>query len=163
MMKVRNQRTVWRPHNASQGAAAGIENTDQGSTTVEFAICAVLLFTVLFGIIDFSRALYTYHFLSNSAREATRYAIVRGSACTSWASACPAGGADIQNYVQSLAAPSTGLITPTAITATTTWTPNNEPGSQVSVQVRYVFRFILPFLPSSGITMQSTSQMVIAR
>lgn len=116
---------------------------------------------------DFSRALYAYHFLSNSAREATRYAIVRGSACTEFpptVTDCPATASEIQTYVQqNLAAPSAGLINPNAVTATTTWTPNNAPGSTVQVQLKYAFQFILPFLPSSGITMQSTSQMVIAQ
>jgi Flp pilus assembly protein TadG len=164
MMKALNQRTRWRLHSASRGLEPGIENRERGSTVVEFAICAVLLFTVLFGIMDFSRALYTYHFLSNAAREATRYAIVRGADCNAIVPGCPATNSSITTYVQTnLAASSSGLITPSNITATTTWTPNNSQGSTVKVQLQYVFQFILPFLPSSGITMQSTSQMVISQ
>lgn len=137
---------------------------------VEFAICAVLLFTVLFGIMDFSRALYAYHFLSNSAREATRYAIVRGSACSAPMTGCEPAQSDILTYVQqTLAAPSAGLINPNAINATVTrtacasCTTKYDPGSTVQVQLTYTFQFILPFLPKSGITMQSTSQMVISQ
>jgi Flp pilus assembly protein TadG len=171
MMKALNQRTRWRLHSASRGIEPGIENRERGSTVVEFAICAVLLFTVLFGIMDFSRALYTYHFLSNSAREATRYAIVRGSACNSIVPGCPVTtNLEIQNYVQqTLATPSAGLLNQDGITTTTTWTAcascttKYDPGSTVQVQLTYTFQFILPFLPKSGITMQSTSQMVISQ
>ena len=172
MMKAFNQRRGWRLHRASRGLGARIENRERGTTAVEFAICVVLLLTVVFGIMDFSRALYAYHFLSNSAREATRYAIVRGHACdpSVMGSACPAAASDITSYVQNtLAPPSGGLITPNAITVATTWTKctsctnNNDPGSTVQVKLSYPFNFILPFLPKTGITMSSTSQMVIAQ
>jgi Flp pilus assembly protein TadG len=170
-MKALDQRTGSQLHSASRSPGAGIENRERGSAAVEFALCALLLFTVLFGIMDFSRALYTYHFLANSAREATRYAIVRGSACEPIVSGCPVTtNLEIQNYVQqTLATASAGLLNANAITTTTTWTAcascktAYDPGSTVQVQLTYVFQFILPFLPSSGITMQSTSQVVISQ
>ena len=40
---------------------------------------------------------------------------------------------------------------------------NNSPGCLVQVQVGYPFKFILPFLPSSTTTLQSTSVMIIAQ
>src|ERR1019366_8478508 len=52
-----------------------------GSSLVEYAVVFSLLITMLLGIADFSRALYSFHFVSNAAREATRYAAVRGSTC----------------------------------------------------------------------------------
>ena len=86
--------------------------SEQGSSLVEFALALTILLTLMFGIIDFSRAMYAYHFISNAAREASRYAGVRGStfatACTNAppvAYGCKAGTADIMAYVQSLVAP----------------------------------------------------------
>jgi Flp pilus assembly protein TadG len=166
-MKPFNRRVGWRLHSASRSLKAKILYRERGTTAVEFAICAVLLLTLIFGIMDFSRCLYAYHFLSKSAREATRYAIVRGSACTSWGDGCcpiPLNDQDcVQNYVRSLAAPSAGLIDPNAITVTTAWPTDNKRGSQVQVQLNYTFQFILPFLPSSVYTLHSTSEMVIAQ
>lgn len=52
---------------------------EKGSVLVESAITVAVLFVILFGIIDFGRALYTYHFVANAAREATRWASVNGS------------------------------------------------------------------------------------
>jgi Flp pilus assembly protein TadG len=118
-----------------------------------------IFFMFFFGIMDFSRALYAYHFVGDAAREGTRYAMVRGSTCTSYPTACPASANDIQNYLQNVPA----AITATQLTATTTWTPNNNPGSVVQVQVQYKFKFILPLLPSAAITMTSTSQTVISQ
>jgi Flp pilus assembly protein TadG len=85
---------------------------EQGSTLVEFAMAFTILLTIMLGIMDFSRAMYAYHFLSNAAREATRYASVRGSsfatACTNplpVAYNCKAATTDITAYVQSIVAP----------------------------------------------------------
>jgi Flp pilus assembly protein TadG len=136
------------------------EFSDAGSTVVELALSIILLMTLIFGIAEFSRALYTYHFISNAAREASRYAIVRGASCSSWASACPASAADIQSYVRSITPEG---INPNAVTVTTTWTPNNSPGNLVKVNVQYGFTFDLPFLPLGTMHMASDSQMVISQ
>ena len=154
---------------------------EQGSTLVEFAVVLVVLLTFLFGIMDFARYLYTYHFVCNAAREATRYAIVRGSTSGSTACAsattfgCNATAANVTSYVQSITPRG---ISPSALTVTTTWpgtgpagaatacdttNGNNSPGCLVVVQVSYPFKFILPFLPKSTWGMTSTSQMAISQ
>ncbi|MCG6657308.1 pilus assembly protein [Halomonas campisalis] len=48
----------------------------KGTETVEFAISAVLLFTILFGIIEFSVALYDKATLTNASREGARTGIL---------------------------------------------------------------------------------------
>jgi Flp pilus assembly protein TadG len=134
-----------------------------------------VLLLMMFGVVGFGTALYTYHFVSNTAREATRWASVRGSTCPlnlpSLPDGCPAADSDVNAYVQNL---STGIgLDPTKVTTTTTWVapPNNlaactaqanSPGCVVKVQVQYSFQFLFPLLPS-GFTMQSTSQMVISQ
>ena len=143
----------------------------------------VALLTVLFGIMDFSRFLYTYHFVSEVAREGTRYAVVRGStfgstACASPSTfACNATAANVQSYVQSLAPPgvASGSLTVTttwpgtaptgAATACTTTNGNNSPGCLVQVVVSYPFKFMFPFMPksSSTWTVSSTSVMTISQ
>src|ERR1700689_4808908 len=144
----------------------------RGSALLESAVMISVLLLMMFGVIGFGTALYTYHFVSNTAREATRWASVRGSTCTGGLSGgCPATDTDVNAYVQNL---STGIgLDPTKVTTTTTWVapPNNlaicasqpnPPGCVVKVQVQYSFQFLFPLLPS-GFTMQSTSQMVISQ
>jgi hypothetical protein len=49
---------------------------EKGQATVEFALVILLLMTLLFGIIDFSRLLFAYATMSNGVREGARYGIV---------------------------------------------------------------------------------------
>ena len=56
---------------------------DCGATLVEFALVCSLFLVMLFGVIEFGRALYTYHFVSHAAREAARWAAVNGTSCGS--------------------------------------------------------------------------------
>jgi Flp pilus assembly protein TadG len=125
----------------------------RGVTFTEFAIVALPMLMITFGIMAFGMAVYSYSFVSNAARDAVRYAIVHGDASLS-----PATTADIQQYVRNEAY---GLNS-TGLNVATTWTPDNKPGSVVKVQVTYAFH---PFYPMSHMTLplSSSAQMVISR
>ena len=45
--------------------------SQSGSVLVEYALTIVIFLTLMFGIVDFGRALFTYHYVSEAAREAT--------------------------------------------------------------------------------------------
>jgi Flp pilus assembly protein TadG len=142
---------------------------ERGSSLVEQALILTFLLSMLFAIIDFGRAMYTYHFVSNAAREASRWASVRGITTS-----LP-GGAASPASVRALVKDVTGMgLDPAKITVDTSWVPppNNSPactqniknpGCVVQVSVTYSYKFFFPFLPTSPITMQSTSQMVISQ
>jgi Flp pilus assembly protein TadG len=146
--------------------ARAVPPRERGNVLVEFALVSTATLTLMFGIIDFGRALYTYHLVSNAARSATRYAIVRGSTCT--VTGCPATSDSIQTYARGLAPG----INPSSLAVTTTWSSgtgcndvaNQGPGCLVAVQVSYPFTFsVVPLLPAFTMRMTSTSQMVIAQ
>ena len=147
---------------------------ESGSALVEFAFCSVILLTLTFGIMASCLALYSYHFISHAAREGTRYAIVRGSNCSTngnFTSNCPvATSAAIQTYLRSLALPG---IPSSYLTSTTVWsvdgthwssTPTNynSPGDIVKVTVNYSLPVTIPFVASRTLSMSSTAQMIIA-
>ncbi|HEY2105137.1 MAG TPA: TadE family protein [Candidatus Binataceae bacterium] len=119
---------------------------------VEFAMVLLVTLTLIFGIIQASLALYAYSFVSYAARSAARYAMVRGSH-----SSAPATTSSVQTYVQGLAI----AINTSSLTVTTSWNPNNNPGSTVSVSVSYVFAPLAPLVWSSSLTMASTAQALI--
>lgn len=48
----------------------------RGGETVEFAIVSLLLFTVLFAIIEFGLLMYNQQVITNAGREAARFGIV---------------------------------------------------------------------------------------
>ena len=135
---------------------------ERGQTVVEFALAATALFTLVFGIIDFGRALFTYDIVTNAARIGSRYAIVHGSACS--LASCPATSAAIQSYVQSQVS---GIAT-SQLSVTATWsnasgcTDPNYQGTNciVTVTVSYPFKLILF---NRSWTMSSSSQMVISQ
>ena len=145
--------------------------SEDGAAILETALSAMILVSLVFGIIETSMALYAYHFTAEAAREGTRYAIVRGSSCSGSSSGCPAQASDVQSYVGGLAFPG---INPAAITVMTTWptmgasctpssNPCNNPGNIVVVTVDYRFPLSIPFIPSSTLNMTSTSEMVISQ
>ncbi len=149
---------------------------ETGSTLVEFAISAILLFTLIFGILDGSRALYVDHFVANAAQEGARYAMVRGASWSASCSAtvaynCNASSANIATFVQSIA---TAGVAKANITTTATWPGTNAAGASctsgstkniagcaVKVIVTYPFSFVVPLLPLKTLSLSSTSQVTI--
>jgi Flp pilus assembly protein TadG len=123
-----------------------------GQALVEFSIIAASVLMLIFALINCALAVYQYNFVSFAAREATRYAAVRGST-----SGSPASTTDITNFVD---AEANGLNT-SKLTVSTTWIPDNKPGSAVQIQVTYPFSFAIPFLNLISVNLTSTSQLVI--
>ena len=120
-----------------------------GQLLVETAVAMLAFAMFLFGVMQFGFLLYSYDTICNAAREGARYAMVHGSKSSS-----PATTTTIQNIVQGQAI---GLGT---LTVTTTWTPDNKPGSVVKVQVSYSAPLNVPLLVTT-VSLAATSQMVI--
>lgn len=113
----------------------------------------VTFLVIILGIMDWGRLMLANNFVSYSAREATRYAIVRGSS-----SPHPAQTSDVATFVKNEAV---GLET-SKVTVSTTWSPDNNPGSTVAVTVSYAFVPIAPYMPLN-MSIASTSKMIIAQ
>jgi Flp pilus assembly protein TadG len=148
---------------------------EEGASIAEFAVASTILLAIVFGIYEASSALYAYTYISDAAREATRYAIVRGSACTGFTecSGTPVGAtsAQISSYVKGLGYPG---INSSNLNVNSTWpttgsactpisSPCNNPGNLVKVVVAYQYPLSIPFVPLSTINMSSTSEMVISQ
>lgn len=145
--------------NASRiGRAIRVE---AGANIVEFALASIVLITLVFGVIAICLALYSYNVVAEAAREASRYAMVRGSACNSFAD-CKVTRIQLESYVQSITWP--GLASNSLTVPTVNWPDgNNNPGSRVAVTVNYTLPLAIPFVPSRTLTMASTSQVVISQ
>jgi Flp pilus assembly protein TadG len=137
---------------------------EAGSSIVEFALASTILFALVFGVMAICLALYSYNVVSEAAREATRYAIVRGSSCNSFPD-CKIDSPGLQTYVQGLGFPLININAPSpALTAVASWpNGNNNPQNPVQVTVTYTFPLGIPFMPSRMLTMSSTSQMIISQ
>ena len=166
--------------NASAGShLRGFLRAESGSGLVEFAFVAPMLLVLVFAIVDFGRAFYTYDLVANDARLGARYAMVRGSiGCTTGLSDCPLTSTNLQQHLRNL---STGIDTSQLNVTlghathgdcvTTSTVPNapvypnaDGPGCLVTVTVSYQFNFAaLSGLPFASKTMTSTSQVAISQ
>lgn len=156
---------------------------EDGANLVEMGLSMIVFMPFFFAVIQFSYGLYVYNYVGEAAREATRWAAVRGSTCYRdlGSSFCPSNGssaANIQSYVQGMGFPG---MNKSSITVSTNWysassgTPRtwslcssgiptcNKPGNQVQVAVSYPVPLPIPFWSSLTLTVKSTSQMVIVQ
>ncbi len=106
----------------------------RGVAVVEFAFIAPILMMLTLGILDVGRAMHALNTIEHTAKEAARYASVRGGA-----SARPASRDDIAKFVKH------GAIGLDAerMSVQVSWAPNNSPGSAVVVDIAYDFNSML--------------------
>lgn len=150
---------------------------EQGAALVEMALSVTMFAAVLIGVVYFIFGLYTYTFVANAAREASRYASTRGSQCSSNTPSLPGGcnanRTQIQDRVLGMRYPGLGASN---LTVNTTWLQANTtgatgwtacggqcdaPGNMVQVQVTYAMN--VPLWGRTRIDVGSTSQMVISQ
>ena len=126
----------------------------RGAGAVEFALCVPILLLVVGGIAELGRFIFTGDALANAVREGARAAIVRGSASSS-----PLSASGIQELVKSRAA----SLATQSISVTVTYSPNNDPGSVVTIQARYPLSFVMPpFSALGAITLSRSASLIIA-
>ena len=105
----RDDKTIYRPDvrplarecklRAPDSETTRRARREAGGTLVEFALSATILLTLVFGVMAMCMALYIYHFVSDAAREGARYAMVRGSSCSTYGkftSDCPLSTTAVQ-------------------------------------------------------------------
>jgi Flp pilus assembly protein TadG len=120
----------------------------KGSAMVEYALVLSIFFMVVYGFVQFCLIIFGFDNATYASRIAVRYAIVHGSSAPYTCTAT-----DISNIVSPLlwGAPSGG----TSISAN--WSPNNSPGSTVSIKVTIQYTPKLPFFPSKIFTVGTTA------
>ena len=125
----------------------------RGNAAVEFAFVAPIVLGLTVGTIDVGRLVWSASVLDHMAREATRYASVRGSE-----SAAPVSESDLESYVHNRVIG----MNPNDVVVTVTWSPSNASGSTVAVQLDYQFTFFLSGLVGlDPIQLQGDSVMVV--
>jgi len=121
-----------RPQCASRN---GRENSDRGAAAVEFALCLPLLLLLLFGLIDFGRALNAQLTLTQAAREGVRLAALGYPA------------AEVQARADAAAPELSGV----SVTVAASCPPDAGPAADAVVNVSYSFSFITPVGAIAGL------------
>ena len=129
----------------------------RGQTYAEFALIVPCFLLLLFGIMWLGLAVYTYNYVSYSAREGSRYAAVHGTDSKQPVTTSAAVTTFVENDAPGL--------NPSNLTVSTTWTPAatpGNPGGTVQVQVQYQLQFTIPFMSHITLPLTSTSKMTIS-
>ncbi|MGD0737364.1 MAG: TadE/TadG family type IV pilus assembly protein [Terracidiphilus sp.] len=140
---------------------------ERGETMVAFAVTLPILLSFLFGLMQVCMAFYTYEWISEAAREGTRYAMVHGATCESstgiscTATATTGAGSfpSVDSFVSGIGLPNLGGG---KMNVVTTYPDGDEVAPhRVMVSVTYTFPYKIPFNSSAPITLSSTSEMSI--
>lgn len=125
----------------------------RGTSALEFALVAPIFFLAMFGTVDFGRAMWAYSTIESAATEGARYAAIRGSN-----KLFPATASQVKSFVVSRAY----ALDVNTNQVTVAWNPDNDPGSQVTVQVAYNFSFLMiGFLPLPPIELETSSTLTV--
>ncbi len=137
-----------------RGRWAAFVGCRRGAIAVEFALVFPVFVVLVFLLVELGRVLYVHNSLSYAVQVATRYAVVRGAD-----SDVPATEAEIAVELKSRLEG----IEPDDVTVEVTFTPDNSPGSTVSVQATYPYEPSVPFLPMDPFDISTETEMIIAR
>lgn len=119
-----------------------------GAALLEFALLISLLLVLLFGIVDFGRALFTANNLTAAAREGARYAAVLNN---------PAGSVTaIQQRVATYMSPFGSAPINPATQVQVSFGSSGTSLESITVQVHYPFTWLTPFRQLFGGTLTDT-------
>jgi len=127
----------------------------RGQAMAEFPAVVLYWIGLIYGIASASLGVYAYSFVSQSSRDAVRYAMVLGADVTP--ASAQATQTSIKNYVVGRA----HGITYSSLGVTATWPTDNKKGSIVKVQVTYNYQPLYPF-SSATLPLSASAQSVIA-
>jgi len=143
-------------------ARKNILQDEHGAALVEMAVTLPIMLGFVFGLMQICLAFYTYEYISELAREGSRYAAMHGPTCETSASAsCSKTAAQVNSYVAGLAWPNIGGATFNAGNVSTTYPNGDVVGQPVVVSVTYIFPYYIPFVMSNNLSLTSSSQMTI--
>lgn len=149
-----------------------------GVVIIEFALIALLIFSLIFGVIYYALYIYNLQVLTNASREGARAAVVSAISkqqvasatdCTRSANSAPTtttahlvatcvANAYVQNYLVTFVAPGTSGITSTAVSSGGTCA--NPPTNTCFITVTISQKFgALYLFGSSASTISSTTRM----
>jgi Flp pilus assembly protein TadG len=124
------------------------QEKQKGAAMIEYALVLSVYFILIYGFLQFCLMLFGFNNATYASRVAVRYAIIHGSTATYTCTT-----SDISGIIAPLlwSAPSGGT------TISTNWSPNNSPGSTVSIKVAIQYTPKIPFFPNDIFTVGTTA------
>jgi Flp pilus assembly protein TadG len=123
-----------------------------GLAAIEFALTISMFMMLVLGIAEIGRYLAAQQSLLSAVHVGGRYAVAHDSSSSS-----PATQSSIQTVIRNAA----GALVASSITATATFSPNNNAGSTVTISATYPWAPLVPLLKLPSATIMVTSTMTI--
>jgi Flp pilus assembly protein TadG len=127
-----------------------------GVTIVESAIVLPVFFLLIIGMIVGGLGVFRYQEVASLAREASRWASVRGSTYSQTTGNTAATAKDVYDGA---IVPNVVALDKSKLTYAVTWAPDNRQGSQVTVRITYRW---VPEAFLGGMDLSSTSTSTIS-
>ena len=119
---------------------------------IEMALILPVYLCLVLGILQLCFVLFGYCSGTYACREVSRFAAIHGTGSTYQATST-----DLQNIAKQYI-----WGCPTShVTVTTTWSPDNNPGSMIIVKISMVYPVLIPFSKLSQITVGTAAQALI--
>jgi Flp pilus assembly protein TadG len=142
-----------------------LAENDRGQSLVEMALVCVVFFFLLFGILEFSRALWTYNTIVQNTRAAARWAVVNVLDNSETADIAKTKNIVVYGYPDvSSGTPLVPGLSPSLVNVSVetleadTSTPPKPISQKISVSVSgYQFQFLIPIAPALTIPAFETS------
>jgi Flp pilus assembly protein TadG len=145
-----------KPDAMKAGAMRGLARWRRGTTSVEFAICAMAIVLIMVGFTEFGRLVWTFEVLQEAASEGARCMGLRANSC---AASGAYSSANTTTYIVGLATSRGVTITSAMVTLTPAAVCGGASGfSQVSIS--YDFTTVAPELLTSlvsGLTVPASA------
>jgi Flp pilus assembly protein TadG len=125
---------------------------ETGQAMVEFALTALIFFTIIFGVIDLGRAIFEYNLLASSARAGARVAVIQNNP-----------DSDVINRAVDSSA---GFIGSGDVTISGSRSCTTDPCGSVTVSIQHTFTPVTPLIGTligGSITLHASSTMVVER
>ena len=155
---------------SGRGRFRRLIGSERGTAIVEFALIAPILFLLVFGIVEFGRALNYYNDLTQLSGQGARAAVVGrnpdGTAVGTGGGPCPANGQTIQCQIaktyptdaelQNGISVCLGILDPAG--SGNIQAPSGTPpaGTPITVRTKFTFQPLTSFFPSVTLTSTQT-------
>jgi len=125
----------------------------RGVVAIEFALVIPVFLLMVYGFMELGRMLFIQNSLGHAVYEAQRYAIVHGASSSSPADAAAIHGVIVERG---------SMLDPDRLTTEVTFTPDNAPGSVVTIEATYQFAFMTGLVPVAPFDITSKAASTIA-
>jgi Flp pilus assembly protein TadG len=134
------------------GTKVRTRKAQRGAAMLEMALVLPIYFLLVYGVIQLCFVMFGYCNATYACRLAVRYAQIHGTGSTYQCTAT-----DVSN----LATPYLWGAPKNGVTISTTWSPDNNPGSTVTVKISLVYPTVIPFSKMSQINIGTSASATI--